>query len=92
MLEHDGHYAPRNLHGLWGLPRVNLREPSGLLAVARGGVGIMVVGRFDASSDLHCERLARLGTVFGTSRPKPLPLLEAGRPRPFLLLISELAF
>ena len=89
-LEHDGHLAPRNLHGLWGWPRVNLTEPPGLLVVARGG--IMVVGTFDASSDLHCELLARSGTPFGTSRPRTLPLLGAGRPRPFLLLIFELAF
>ena len=86
-LEHDGHLAPRNLHGLWGWPRVNLREPPGSLVVARGGVGVMVVGTFDAPSGLHRELLARSATPFGTSRPRQLPLLVGGRPGPLPLLI-----
>ena len=91
-LEHDGHFAPRNLRGLWGWPRVNLREPLGLLVVAQSGVQNMMAGTLAASSDLHCELIARFGIPFGTSRPRPLSLLGAGRPRPFLLLIFELAF
>ena len=55
-LEHDGHLVPRNWHGLWGWPHVNLREAPGLLVLARGGLGIMVVQTFDASSDLNFLR------------------------------------
>ena len=71
---------------------MNFREAAGLLVVASSGVGVMVGGTFDASSDLHCELLARFSTPFRTSRLRPLPLLGAGRPRPFLLLIFEWAF